>query len=316
MNTNIIEYLMKDKKMTQVEIARELNSNSKDTDKKGITQAAISKWRKGFKIPLSRQVELLKLAGLYWEIEAIDTDDPDDSIPVRELDSNWNVLVQSEKNQFLWGEYIDSLHPSFEILNGNGDFLEDEYFCFIRRLLLTLNSHGFQIPAFPPMPFEDSKISKDEQRRFRNFFRLLLLRINILQLWCIDTLPRKNLDAFLKFYIFIPRIAIAQTIMQSPSKNKVPLSTDIAQLEEDIKLTENVIKNYVTDWLLWALNNAYPLIKENFSEISITTSTIPEEHEIVDKKLKKISYGEQKILKGIKKNEKLLNEILKRLDEK
>jgi len=316
MNTNIIEHLMKVKKMTQVEIAGELNSNSDDPDKKGITQAAISKWRKGYRIPPSRQVELLKLAELYWEIEPINKDDPDDSSPLREVDSNWNVLVKSKENQFAWMEYIDSLHPSFEILNPNGEHLEDEYLYFVRTLLLLLNWHGFEIPEFPPMPFRESKISKDEQKRFRIFFRLLLLRINILQLWCIDTLPRRNLEGFLKIYIWVPKIAIAQTIKQSSSKNKVPLSTDIAQLEKSIKITENITEGFITDWLSWAMNNSYPLIKENFAELSITSSTINEEHVLVDTRLKKISYGEKKILEGIKKNEKLLNEILKRLDKK
>jgi hypothetical protein len=316
MNTNIIEYLMKVKKMTQVEIAGALNSNSDDPDKKGITQAAISKWRKGFRIPPSRQIELLKLAGLYWKIEAKDNSNPDDSAHLREVDSRWNVLVKSETNEIAWMEYIDSLHTSFEILNPNGEHIEDEYLNFLRTLLVTLNSHGFEIPAFPPMPFRESKLSKDERKRFTNFFRLLLLHINILQLWCIEALPRKNFEGFLKLYTWIPNIAIAQTIKQSSSKNIVPLSTDIAQLEKSIEITENITEVFITDWLAWALNNSYPLIKENFAELSINSSTNNEEHEIVDSRLKKISHGEQKILEGIERNEKLLNEILKRLDEK
>ena len=115
---------------------------------------------------------------------------------------------------------------------------------------------------------------------------------------------------------FIPNIAIAQTIKQSSSKNIVPLSTDIAQLEKSIEITENITEVFITDWLAWALNNSYPLIKENFAELSINSSTNNEEHEIVDSRLKKISHGEQKILEGIERNEKLLKEILKRLDEK
>lgn len=316
MNTNIIEHLMKVKKMTQVEIAGELNSNSDDPDKKGITQAAISKWRKGTsKIPLYRQVELLKLAGLYWEIEAIDKDDPDDSIPVRELDSNWNVLVKSEENQFLWVDYISNLHPSFEIVNGLGNFLEDEYFCFIRRLLLELNSHGFPMPSRPPI---SSKFSKSEQHKFDNFFRMLLLRINILQTWCISSLPRDFLHGFMGLYKLIPKIAIAQTVMQSSKRNHLPLGSDILLVEKSIKTTDLTMRIHVDNWLHWAKKYSYALVAESFDEILIPNvkTPYPAKTKKHSKEDTKISFGEQKILEGIKRNEKLLNEILKRLDEK
>ena len=316
MNTNVIEYLMKVKKMTQVEIAGELNSNSDDPDKKGITQAAISKWRKGLsKIPLSRQVELLKLAGLYWEIEAIDKEDPDNSISVRELDSNWNVLIQSEENQFLWVGYISELHPSFEIVNGNGSFLEDEYFCFIRKLLLTLNNHGFSIPPRPPI---SSKFSRAEQQKFDNFFRMLLLRINILQTWCISSLPRKFLHGYLELYILLPRIAIAQTVMQSLKRNHLPLGRDIMRIEQSIKTTDLSLRIHIDNWLHWAKKYSYALVQESFDEILIPNVETPypyEQPKAVNAD-NKLSYGEKKILEGIEKNEKLLNEILKRLDEK
>jgi hypothetical protein len=317
MRTNIIEYLMKVKKMTQAEIARELNS--KDPEKKGITQAAISKWRIGSgKIPTSRQIELLKIAGLYWEIEAIDKDNPDDSLPIRKLDSNWNVLVQSEENQFLWIDYLHSLHPANEILNPNGEYSDDEYFAYMRYLLISLNLHGFEIPAFPPMPFEGGeKVSKFDQKIFSNFFRLLLLRISILQLWCIKTLPRKNINGFLEIYFSLSKIAIAQTVMDSPNQNSIlPLSTDILKLERAISRTEEETKNHINNWLRWSEENSFPLIKESFNEILPPYSNALKKSDRGNKVNTKISIGEQKILEGIKKNEKLLNEILKRLDEK
>ena len=111
--------------MTQTDIANQLKAKKRkgsDVETK-ITQASISQWSRG-SIPDDRAIELLKIAGLHWELEyVIDYDsyeDPDfptdpDSIPMPEwmrdrvVDSRWHIVVKTEQNQNDWYEYINNM---------------------------------------------------------------------------------------------------------------------------------------------------------------------------------------------------------------
>ena len=75
MNTNIVAYLIKTKGMTQTDIATKLKSADKDT--LGVSQALVSKWNRGEKIPKDREIEMLKLADLFWELKDKYTEDDD-----------------------------------------------------------------------------------------------------------------------------------------------------------------------------------------------------------------------------------------------
>ena len=96
MNTNIVSYIIETTSMNQTDIAERL-SNLND-DKKGISQASVSKWNRGEKIPKGREQELLMIADLYWELEDKYTEDDDFMFEQESLiDSRWNIIVKSEK---------------------------------------------------------------------------------------------------------------------------------------------------------------------------------------------------------------------------
>jgi transcriptional regulator with XRE-family HTH domain len=87
MNTNIIEYIIKNKKIKQNEIAKKL----------GVTTGQISKWKQGEYISSERRLELNKLADLF-------SDNPD-----------WIDISKTKRNAESWFKYINQLSDNANI---------------------------------------------------------------------------------------------------------------------------------------------------------------------------------------------------------
>lgn len=332
MNTNIVKYILETTDMTQTDIANQLKAKKKkgsDVETK-ITQASISQWSRG-DIPNERAIELLKIAGLYWELEyLIDYDtyeDPDfppdeDSLPLpeflrdRSVDSRWNILVKTEKNQNDWYDFITDMLSPKKYKNIESEYNDNDFLKFARKCLFLLIEAGFIVPESP------ESIKSTDSVLF-NLFRKWMHRITVLQYWCASSLPQDKHN-FPNLYENLPKIALAQCIVGS--NYQVPEKTDPIALRnfiEDVnQLSKVVIEGYhawefsimesffgddsFNEILIYTNNDA----NDNISHSSSTTSS----DEIQKNDDKYLSYSEKKILNGIQNNEKLLKEILEKLN--
>ena len=74
------------------------NKKDKKLTKLNVKDAQISKWKLAVSIPAEREVELMKIAGVYWERE-------DNIRPT----STWALLVESKENEDKWFDYFNKL---------------------------------------------------------------------------------------------------------------------------------------------------------------------------------------------------------------
>ena len=252
MNTNIVKYILETTDMTQTDLANQLKAKKRkgsDVETK-ITQASISQWSRG-SIPDDRAIELLKIAGLYWELEDYcdydnleDSDLPPDSLPIpaflrsKSVDSNWNVLVKTEQNQNDWYEYITDMLSPKKFKNIESKSNDNDFVKFARECLFLLIEAGFIVP-------ENPESIKSTGSALYNLFRKWIHRITILQYWCATSLPREKRN-FPHLYENLPKIALAQCIVRS--NYQVPEKTDPLVLRnfiEDVNLiSKTVIENY------------------------------------------------------------------------
>jgi len=339
MNTNIVKYILKATDMTQTEIANKLKARkwkSGDGETK-VTQASVSQWSRGEKLPVYREIELLKIAGLYWELEDyIDYDnyedpgfppDGDSSIPLPDLlrdksvDSKWNILVKTELNQNNWYEFITDMLSPKKYKNFESEYNDNDFLKFARQCIFLLNDAGFIVPESPGL------IENNNPALF-NLFRNWMHRITILQYWCASSLPRNNIR-FLDLYRDLPKLALAQCIVKS--NYQVPEKTDVIVLKNFIEAVNQLSKTTIDGFYTWQnmeLLNFFD--DDSFNEIliyanndltdnvSYSSSTSPSD-EIQKDDDKYLSFSEKKILNGIKNNEKLLKgneKLLKEILEK
>ena len=180
MNLNIVKYILETTDMTQTDIANKLKAKKRKGSKEEtkVSQASISQWSRGG-IPDDRAIELLKIAGLYWELEdVIDYDSLEDqnlpegeeSIPFpdflreKSVDSNWSVLVKTEKNQNDWYDFIADMISPKQYHNIESEYNHNDFVKFARECLLLLNYAGFTVP-------ENPKLIKSTDSALYNLFR-------------------------------------------------------------------------------------------------------------------------------------------------
>ena len=146
MNTNIIEYIIKNKKIKQNVIAKKL----------GVTTGQISKWKQGEYISSERRLELNKLAGLF-------SDNPD-----------WVDISKTKRNAESWFKYINQLSD-----NANIEIAEfqDNQEISIPPLFICLSQLGVEIPK--------KAISVDdlEWSNFHNLITKLLEALIVIFQW-------------------------------------------------------------------------------------------------------------------------------------
>jgi len=316
--------------MNQTDIAEKLIKHDKKGEGKGISQAQISKWRRGIDgIPFYRQIELLKIADLYWKIgnQVKLGKEPWDApieTEVEIVDSRWNILVQSEKNQEDWYDYISDILSPRRLMNEDG-LSSDFYFSHIvRTCLVMLNEAGFiGIPENP------SSISNDSY-----YFELLyrwIYRITILQKWFHNQiLTNINIDyddEINKLYISLPRIALAnELILGTPT---LPKEINMLSLSSHLDETKNLVRASVERILGYTIGEYTPIFHEESFEVILEILTKQDEPmfhnpnssqkpELQSQDSQDISHwseAERKIYEGIKQNEKLLKELLEKLDK-
>ena len=329
MNTNIVDYIIENKKLNQTSIAKKMLNP--DPKKQGISQVAVSKWKRGGDIPKEREIELLKMADIYWRIgtEVKESEEPwelDEEIEV--IDSRWNVFVQSEKNQEDWYDFIIEILSPRKFLDISREYNYSKSLGFIRNCILLLNDVGFDIPSNPQLikasPNNDSYNFEEGTLYFELLFKWIN-RINSLQNWCFETLPRGGGDLSIRYreaYDNLPRVALAQVLHELPH---LPVGHDFKKLEVLVNETKQWVNKTIDEWLFWAGMADIPfqfnednfdeiLIKSNVDNASVKTKpTLTSEADASEYAY--WSEAERKIYEGIKNNEKLLKELLEKLNK-
>jgi hypothetical protein len=317
MNTNIVAYLIKTKGMTQTDIATKLKSADKDT--LGVSQALVSKWNRGEKIPKDREIEMLKLADLFWELEDKYTEDDDFLFDQESLiDSRWNIIVKTEKNQEDWYDFFTDMLSPKKFNNIDMKYDDNDFLKFARQCVFELNSAGFDIPENPII------IKNDTNTKFFSLIRVWMHRITTLQSWCVGTFPRsKSIQKMLiDLYSKLPCIALAQTSQ----------AYEVAE-----KCDKGLLKNYVNDadqyvtltaesafhWQAMMMETYFG--QDDFNEILIYPNNEDKEElsqsssqiesnssEGIDDSY--LSYAERKILDQLNAHEKLIQELNQKID--
>ncbi|MDA9031209.1 helix-turn-helix domain-containing protein [Candidatus Pseudothioglobus singularis] len=322
MNTKIVAYLIKTKGMTQTDIASKLKSADEDTF--GVSQALVSKWNRGEKIPKDREIEMLKLADLFWELEYPNEayHEGDEELPNilmdPLIDSKWNIIVQSEKNQEDWYDFFTDVLSPKKFNNEHSEYKYRDFIKFVRECIFVLNDAGFKVPKNP------DSITKDTSSRFFAFFKFWMHKITLLQYWCSNSIPHRQKDSrFTELYNNLPRIALAQASLDDID---IPEQTDGFLLGNFIDEMDQVVKNTIDDYYQWEgfmMENFFG--EDSFNEILIysnddindnisqSSSTISSD-ETQQNDDKYLSFAERKILDRLKANEKLIQELNQKID--
>ena len=334
-NTNIISYLIKEKNFKQIEIAEKL----------GVANAQISKWKMGVKIPRRRETELMRLAKIWWPRE--DGRPPSEwAIIVKSKENEDNWFEFFEDCIFEYGNKLRDCMPPSNFITRSinpSDYKRSSVASelinindLIESILIVFNEAGIPIPEKAPVlqrydPYIDPSA-------FQEFVKHYLYTYFELEDWCCSNLPL-GYEYMEEFFNFLRRFTMFKlTIENIPSF--FPYGSDPYELKEfqtysgkeyyEIKQTiknatmhdgmdfdPDIFKDLIefspfsgleaTNW-----DNANELLKKQLSDIDdlLNKESGSKEDENFDKYL---SYGERKILEGIKNNEKLLKEVLKKL---
>ena len=309
-NINIISYLIEEKGFKQKEIAEKLK----------IKDAQISKWKLGVKIPDDREIELMKLADLWWERE-------DNYRP----NAKWAVLVKSKNNENEWFDFFNKIFKSVFIHSPIERYSVAEKLHTINALtenfLIIFNQAGIIIPPEPPTrrfgPYDDLHIDPWEEFAYTYVENYLLL-----ESWCCQNLNLK-FSYMQEFFYLLPRYTILKLTIEENSNlfSQVPNPYDLHEyqrfIKEQVWEIENTIKDAVRHEGIDFDENIFDDLISSPKEKSMNMTTDNEFDELigeVDSSTVEdidqyLSYGERKIMQGIKENRKLLNKVLIRLEK-
>ena len=311
MITNIVAYLTETTNMTQTDIASKLKNS--DDNKTGVSQALVSKWNRGEKIPRNHERELLMMADLYWELEL-----EDDEIPFGNLvESKWNIIVKSEKNQEDWYNFFTDMLAPKKFSNKHSEYKDSDFVKFVRECIFSLNEAGFVVPENP------ESISNKNNSRFFNLLRRWMHRVTILQYWCYGSIPHSPMkdSRYTELYDNLPRIALAQVII----KKDLPEKSDRALFENYVQDMTQFVDSLIRNYLFWDSMNEGFFGDDDFNELLIQrnkeskdtlTYSSPEDMttEIENIHDQFLSYAERKIMDRLNANEKLIQELHQKID--
>jgi hypothetical protein len=222
---NIIEYIIEHKNLTQAEIGEKLKSRAEQGKGKPskVSQAVVSKWKITGKIPKHRQEELLKIAGIYWNIAESDRKYIlnsslhshkhhingkliDSSYFYTYRDLEWSMLVKNENNQHAWYDIFSDELPTSreEWMDHDGNHNDMEFLAFVREAILVLTDAGINIT---PSPNSTSSLSGSDFE-LQDFITHYRCQIEGLQLWTREKFPAGGFRKAL--YSCLPGIALAQ----------------------------------------------------------------------------------------------------------
>ena len=319
MNTNIVDYIIKNKKLTQSQIA----------EKMSVSQVAVSKWSRGENIPDERDYELLQMAGLYWEI----TVDEDGGFII---DSKWNILVQSKENQDKWYYFFKELFAPNKYLSRDGTASSWHTEEFVRVALPLLNDIGFNIPRNPEQIKELDIYAEVYDSKFFEMLYQWTNEIIKLQRWVLNRAPEN--EHYSDLYYKLPEISLAKIIsnhnfdfpdyiglsLQSEdTKHRKNAAYKIQLIESFVIDIKHWVEHHIESQFYWAGINGVLIPNDVFDEILIEYDSSDEinsqnQNESQSNEIQENSHwseAERKIYEGIKNNERLLKELLGKLSK-
>ena len=348
MDLNIINYIIESKKLNQTKIGKLLEVGAKQT-KDGkighVTQAQVSKWRNGEKTPKGRELELIEIAGLNEH----------NQFTLDNADSQWALLMHftGRNSEKLWMQFIEELVYKKQVYSfQTRDIICDgELVDWTKNILFMLNEVGITLYSPPYSIGCETDYPALEETNLWDFIDALITKTASLQKRFFRDIPSGLLKSPISSMFFeeIPRIAL-KYLTVGPYKlsfrevDHDPFSmfgygeevteTVEAFIKELVK--EASIKNVEFDPLKPSRSlggSCYDdsLIIKNtdiaedipFSKASSnpyeevlesSTADQTEPSEVDD--FSYLSLGERKILEGVRKNEELLNELLRRINSR
>ena len=323
---NIINYLIKEKGLKQFEIAEKLN----------VKDAQISKWKLGVNIPKDREVELMKLAGIYWERD-------DGSSPLL----SWAVKVRNQENENSWYEFFKTCLEKVDRYSIASSLASNQK--LTTSFLGTLNNSGLFMPESIEWHFNHPEGEWDQ---YQGFIEHTYLGTYFeLENWCCQNLNLKK-EYMQDFFLLLPQFTmyklIIEEIIELPMiEDPYALNTFEQNTTMDVwGLREQIEKSIRYEGLDFNIEELDGLIKtpdkkknkpnsdpfsgpkeENISHLfdEYPDLLIRNNYDIVDGKVVtaennngvdiNLSYGERKILRAIKDNQKLINKVLKKLEK-
>jgi len=221
-NLNIVDYIIENKKLNQRAISKELE----------ISQAQISKWKTGVKIPEVRELQLIELAGLNNICE---------EFTINNADSKWAILTRKYCDGQRWFEYLEALVYKNQILNlRENDVLGgDELKSWMKDFMFLLNEGDVGLPEAPYKADPGMYENGDDlgfHTSFNPFFdsiRIIFQNIKTLQEQIVLGVPGEYFDnkCYFKLLDLIPSTAINKRLRFESERygptGMAPLITDI-----------------------------------------------------------------------------------------
>ena len=291
---NIVKYILDNTDKKQKDIAKIFD----------VSDVVVSRWKKGSKIPRKTEVELMKLAGVWWDNLL--------------LDSKWAIIARSEENSNKWYDFIEKLSIDSFYQMKYEEFMDHQLVgeMKMQRILIVLFNAGIEIPAEAPEVVDLNYVDSYEHR-FQGIMKNYLYCYSQASNWWHENFSfypaSDNRDYF---YSLVPRIALQQLSIEDPTimfpgANAITLQ----------KYTDETRKEYIETVFRFCnelhmngleydqpslesfidFNPDYPLPKEGLDETEESEKNIE----------KYMSLAEREIMRGIKKNEETLAKILK-----
>lgn len=342
---NIVEYILQNTDLNQTQIGERLEPNRSRYNKAiknvkyqetPIRQAVISKWKLTGKIPEDRIDELLKIAGIYWNIKSsdekyilkdhenhihhIEGDISDSTDEIRDV--NWHMLVKSEENQNNWYDIFSQELPNSieKWKDSDGNHSDVKFLSSVRAAMLQIHDAGIPIT---PSPLEyDSVVKADVS--FQEFIIDYRSQIDILQSWTRDKFPAGSLRDDL--YLAIPRIALAQC-GDNPYLDTLEMDKwkEFASFAHStVRYVENTIKDY--EHLLAFeidpsedIHGYFDILKVLpdrgiFNIITGERIDLPSLNKDKTDFDQYLSYSERKLLEKLQKQEESINDLNMKID--
>lgn len=193
-DTNIISYLTKEKGYKQSDIALKLD----------VAISQISKWKSGIKIPKDKEIDLMKLADIWWERD-------NGSL----LRPHWAILAGSRINDDRWNIFIKECFEHLSRYPIAGDLVPLDL--LIENILKAFNTAQIIYPDSAPSYEAPMPEYNWEPDYWQEFFQVYIEQYLELENWCCKNLfldKRYMVD----FFKTLPELVIWRFI----NEDKIP----------------------------------------------------------------------------------------------
>lgn len=238
MGINIIEYITKNTKFRQIDIANKL----------GVSRAQISKWKAGEYIPSDREEELIEIAGLFSH------------------NPEWAIWAKTEENAQDWMNYI--IHMCERVDLHFNDIL-DEPELYIPMIIIRLVDLGVSFPEAPSIEdmTKDWEGDEDDEEYevynytdFDNLISEFLENYSYLTEWCDYHFGNSNDDLYDQI-TDLSDYACDLSLRSIDKKLLIACGVNQHQLEQEMK------------GVIWAIKGRISSICNTMNELQIPITT-------------------------------------------